>query len=261
MKVIITDDEILVAQNLEMLLKRYCPDIIVEGIAHSAKDAEALIRDKRPDIVFLDVEMPNGNGFDLLKRFDQINFGVIFVTAFDHYAIKAIKYSAIDYLLKPVDIQDLVIAVNKAKAEIGKNVTAVQGDEQIKNKSVNQGLNLLLNNLAQPSARLQKLTLPTMDGMIFVNIDEILYCKSDGNYTSFYLANGQTPMATRQIGTYEDLLPEPLFCRIHRQYIVNVNKVSKYIKGRGGYVVMSDGKVIDVSVRKKEDFLNAYKVM
>jgi two-component system LytT family response regulator len=248
MKVIITDDEILVAQNLEMLLKRYCPDIIVEGIAHSAKDAEALIRDKRPDIVFLDVEMPNGNGFDLLKRFDQINFGVIFVTAFDHYAIKAIKYSAIDYLLKPIDINELVAAVEKA-------------DQQIKNKSVNQGLNLLLNNLAQPSARLQKLTLPTMDGMIFVNIDEILYCKSDGNYTSFYLANGQTPMATRQIGTYEDLLPEPLFCRIHRQYIVNVNKVSKYIKGRGGYVVMSDGKVIDVSVRKKEDFLNAYKVM
>jgi len=248
MKVIIVDDEILVAQNLEMLLKRYCSDVVVEGISHSAKDAEVLIRDKRPDIVFLDVEMPNGNGFDLLKRFDQVNFGVIFVTAFDHYAIKAIKYSAIDYLLKPIDINELVAAVQKAEL-------------QQKNKSVNQGLNLLLNNLAQPAARLQKLTLPTMDGMIFVNIDEILYCKSDGNYTSFYLANGQTPMATRQIGTYEDMLPEPLFCRIHRQYIINVNKVSKYIKGRGGYVVMSDGKIIDVSVRKKEDFLNAYKNM
>ena len=131
---------------------------------------------------------------------------------------------------------------------------------QIKNKSVSQGLNLLLQNLAQP-ARLQRLSLPTMDGMIFVNIDDILYCKSDGNYTSFFLVNGQNPVVTRQIGTYEDLLPEPLFCRIHRQYIVNVNKVSKYIKGRGGYVVMSDGKIIDVSVRKKEDFLNAYKLM
>jgi two-component system LytT family response regulator len=248
MKVIIVDDETLVAKNLELLLNRYCPDVIIEGIAHSAKDAELLIRDKRPDIIFLDVEMPHGNGFDLLKRFDQINFGVIFVTAFDHYAIKAIKYSAIDYLLKPIDINELVAAVAKAQA-------------QLKSKSVNQGLNLLLQNLAQPAARLQKLTLPTMDGMIFVNIDDILYCKSDGNYTSFYLLNGQNPMATRQIGTYEDLLPEPLFCRIHRQYIVNVNKVSKYIKGRGGYVVMSDGKIIDVSVRKKEDFLNAYKLM
>ena len=248
MKVIIVDDEILVAQNLEMLLKRYCPDVVIEGVVHSAKDAEELIRDKRPDVIFLDVEMPNGNGFDLLKRFDQVNFGVIFVTAFDHYAIKAIKYSAIDYLLKPIDINELTAAVQKAEL-------------QIKNKSVNQGLNLLLNNLAQPVSRLQKLTLPTMDGMMFVNIDEILYCKSDGNYTLFYLANGQTPMATRQIGTYEDMLPEPLFCRIHRQYIVNVNKVSKYIKGRGGYVVMSDGKIIDVSVRKKEDFLNAYKNM
>ena len=248
MKVIIVDDEILVAQNLEMLLKRYCPDVVIEGVVHSAKDGEELIRDKRPDVIFLDVEMPNGNGFDLLKRFDQVNFGVIFVTAFDHYAIKAIKYSAIDYLLKPIDINELTAAVQKAEL-------------QIKNKSVNQGLNLLLNNLAQPVSRLQKLTLPTMDGMMFVNIDEILYCKSDGNYTLFYLANGQTPMATRQIGTYEDMLPEPLFCRIHRQYIVNVNKVSKYIKGRGGYVVMSDGKIIDVSVRKKEDFLNAYKNM
>lgn len=173
---------------------------------------------------------------------------MIFVTAFDHYAIKAIKYSAIDYLLKPIDINELVAAVAKAKSEL-------------KSKSVSQGLNLLLQNLAQPVTRLQKLTLPTMDGMIFVNLDEILYCKSDGNYTSFYLVNGQNPMATRQIGTYEDLLPEPLFCRIHRQYIINVNKVSKYIKGRGGYVVMSDGKIIDVSVRKKEDFLNAYKLM
>lgn len=248
MKVIIVDDEILVAKNLELLLNRYCPEIIIEGIAHSAKEGEVLIRDKRPDVIFLDVEMPHGNGFDLLKRFDQINFGVIFVTAFDHYAIKAIKYSAIDYLLKPIDINELVAAVAKAQA-------------QLKNKSVNQGLNLLLQNLAQPAARLQKLTLPTMDGMIFINIDEILYCKSDGNYTSFYLVNGQNPVATRQIGTYEDMLPEPLFCRIHRQYIVNVNKVSKYIKGRGGYVVMSDGKIIDVSVRKKEDFLNAYKMM
>jgi two-component system LytT family response regulator len=246
MRTIIVDDEILVAQNLQMILHRYCPTVEIDAIAHSAKDAEALIRDKNPDIIFLDVEMPNGNGFDLLKRFDQINFGVIFVTAFDHYAIRAIKYSAIDYLLKPIDINELVIAVQKAES-------------QIKNKSVNLGLNLLLHNLANPGTRMQKITLPTIDGMVFVNIDDILYCKSDGNYTSFFLANGQTPMVTKQIGMYEDLLPEPLFCRIHRQYIINVNKVTKYIKGRGGYVVMNDGKIIDVSVRKKEDFLNAYK--
>lgn len=248
MRSIIVDDEKLVARNLEMLLGRYCTDVTVEGIAHSAKEAEELIKDKSPDLVFLDVEMPHGNGFDLLKKFDQINFGVIFVTAFDHYAIKAIKYSAIDYLLKPIDINDLKAAVEKAQA-------------QVKNRSINQGLNLLLQNLAQPAARLQKLTLPTMDGMMFVSIDEILYCKSEGNYTYFFLVNGQNPMVTRQIGTYEDLLPEPLFCRIHRQYIINVNKVSKYIKGRGGYVVMNDGKIIDVSARKKDDFLNAYKLI
>ena len=246
MKAVIIDDEILVAKNMQMLLTRYCPDVLVEGIGHSAKEAEELIKDKRPDVVFLDVEMPHGNGFDLLKRMEHIDFGVIFVTAFDHYAIRAIKYSAIDYLLKPIDINELVAAVKKAEL-------------QLKSKSINQGLNLLLHNLAQPAGKLQKLTLPTMEGMIFVDVDDILYCKSDGNYTTFYLLNGQNPMVTRQIGTYEDLLPEPLFCRVHRQYIINVNKVSKYIKGRGGYVVMSDGKIIDVSVRKKEDFLNAYK--
>jgi len=246
MRVIIVDDEILVAENLKLLLNRYCPDVEIEGIAHSAKDAEGLIQDKRPDVIFLDVEMPHGNGFDLLKKIEHLDFGVIFVTAFDHYAIRAIKYSAIDYLLKPIDVNDLLAAVKKAEL-------------QLKNKSINQGLNLLLHNLAQPAAKLQKLTLPTMDGMMFVNLDDILYCKSDGNYTSFYLLNGQVPMVTRQIGTYEDLLPEPLFCRVHRQYIINVNRVSKYIKGRGGYVVMSDGKIIDVSARKKEDFLNAYK--
>jgi two-component system LytT family response regulator len=248
MRSVIIDDEILVARNLQLLLGRYCPEVTVEGIAHSARDAEQLIRDQSPDVVFLDVEMPHGNGLDLLKKFDKIDFGIIFVTAFDHYAVRAIKYSAIDYLLKPVDVDELKAAVQKAQL-------------QLKSKSVNVGLNLLLQNLAQPASRLQKLTLPTMDGMIFVNIDDILYCKSEGNYTYFYLVNGQIPMVTKQIGIYEDLLPEPLFCRIHRQYIINVNKVSKYIKGRGGYVVMSDGKIIDVAARKKDDFLNAYKII
>ena len=248
MRAIIVDDELLVAKNLELILNRYCPEVEVAAIAHSADAAEKLIKDMDPDLVFLDVEMPHGNGFDLLKRFNQIRFGLIFVTAFDHYAINAIKYSAIDYLLKPIDIDDLVGAVRKAAI-------------QLKNRSVNQSLNILLHNVAQPAARLQKLSLPTMDGMVFLNINDIMYCKSEGNYTTFYLENGQSHLITRQIGVYEELLPEPLFCRIHRQYIVNVNKVSKYVKGRGGHVIMTDGKEIDVSVRKKDDFLSAYELI
>ena len=248
MRAIIVDDELLVAKNLELILNRYCPEVEVAAIAHSADAAEKLIKDMDPDLVFLDVEMPHGNGFDLLKRFNQIRFGLIFVTAFDHYAINAIKYSAIDYLLKPIDIDDLVLAVQKAAI-------------QLKNRSVNQSLNILLHNVAQPAAKLQKLSLPTMDGMVFLNINDIMYCKSEGNYTTFYLENGQSHLITRQIGVYEELLPEPLFCRIHRQYIVNVNKVSKYVKGRGGHVIMTDGKEIDVSVRKKDDFLSAYELI
>jgi two-component system LytT family response regulator len=247
MRAVIVDDEVLVAKNLELLLNRYCPGVVIDGIANSSKAAKALIEDKEPDLVFLDVEMPYANGFELLQSFDQIKFEVIFVTAFDHYAIKAIKYSALDYLLKPIDIEELKTAVVKAQ-------------NAIKSRNVSQSLNVLLHNMAQPSSKMQKLSLPTMDGMIFIAIDEISYCRSEGNYTHFYLSNGQTHMATRQIGTYEELLPEPYFCRIHRQFIINVNKVSKYIKGRGGYVVMNDGKVIDVSARKKEDFLNAYQL-
>ncbi|MBS1686144.1 MAG: response regulator transcription factor [Bacteroidetes bacterium] len=248
MRAIIVDDEILVAQNLNLLLNRYCPDVQVLGMVHSASEAEKLIRAEEPDLVFLDVEMPGGNGFDLLRRFSQIRFGIIFVTAFDHYAVQAIKFSAIDYLLKPIDINELRAAVAKAQ-------------EQQKSRSINQSLNILLHNMAQPATRLQKLSLPTLDGMTFISINDIVYCQSDGNYTLFFLDNGDKLLITRQIGVYEELLPEPLFCRIHRQYIINVNKVTRYVKGRGGHVVMSDGREIDVAVRKKDDFLNAYSLI
>lgn len=245
MRAIIVDDERLVAQNLHTLLSRYTPGVNVLGMVHSASEAENLIKETDPDLIFLDVEMPGGNGFDLLRRFTRIKFGVIFVTAFDHYAVQAIKFSAIDYLLKPIDINELVTAVQKAQ-------------EQMKSRNINQSLNILLHNMAQPATKLQKLSLPTQDGMIFINVNDILYCQSDGNYTNFHLADGQRLLITRQIGVYEELLPEPLFCRIHRQYIINVNRVTRYVKGRGGHVVMSDGQEIDVAVRKKDDFLNAY---
>ena len=248
MRAIIVDDELLVARNLDILLSRYCPNVEIMCIAHSVGEAEAMIREKEPDVIFLDVEMPGGNGFDLLRRFSQIRFGVIFVTAFDHYAVQAIKFSAIDYLLKPIDINELTTAVKKA-------------EEQIKSRNINQSLSILLHNMAQPATKLQKLSLPTLEGMTFININDILYCQSDGNYTLFFLENGQKLLITRQIGVYEELLPEPLFCRIHRQYIVNVNRVIRYVKGRGGHVVMSDGQEIDVAARKKDDFLNAYSLM
>lgn len=248
MRAVIVDDEKLVAQNLHSLLSRYCPIVEIAGTAHNINDAEKLIKELEPDLIFLDVEMPGGNGFDLLRRFTNIKFGVIFVTAFDHYAVQAIKFSAIDYLLKPIDISELITAVNKAQ-------------EQLKSRSINQSLNILLHNMAQPATKLQKLSLPTLDGMTFININDILYCQSDGNYTIFHLENGQRLLITRQIGVYEELLPEPLFCRIHRQYIINVNRVTRYVKGRGGHVVMTDGQAIDVAARKKDDFLNAYSLI
>jgi len=216
-------------RNLELLLTRYCPEVEVAAIAHSADEAEKVIRDLDPDLIFLDVEMPHGNGFDLLKRFNQVRFGVIFVHRFDHYAIKAIKYSAIDYLLKPIDIDELVAAVQKAGA-------------QLKSKSVNQSLNILLHNMAQPAAKLQKLSLPTTDGMIFVSINDILYCKSEGNYTSFYLENGQSPLITRQIGIYERTTSRAIVLQDTPPIYRECNRVTKYVKGRGGHVVMSDGK-------------------
>jgi two-component system LytT family response regulator len=236
------DDEPLVIKNLETLLKKYCPQIRVSGTADSAVSGKRLIESLKPQLVFLDIEMPYGNGFDLLKSFPAGSFNVIFVTAFDSYAVRAIKHSAIDYILKPIDKEELKASVQKAEEII------IQRKESL-------GLDNLIANIKTLQSDSKRIALPTLDGLVFVDTENIIYCQSGGNYTNFYFKDGSNYLVSRQINEYNRILPAESFFRIHNEYIVNIKTIKKYIKGRGGSVILENGKSIAVSARKKEDFL------
>jgi two-component system LytT family response regulator len=200
------------------------------------------ITNHKPDLVFLDIEMPNGNAFDLLERFKEINFNIIFVTAYDHYAIKAIKFSAIDYILKPVDPEELVNAVSRFES-------------QHENKqSLDKKFKTLLSNV-KPENKLKKVGIPDGDGLIFINLADIIRCDSDGNYTYFILTSGKKIIVSRTLGEYEQMFMDDNFFRVHRSHLINLEHVKKYIKGEGGYVIMSDNSQVEVSRRNKNEFL------
>jgi two-component system LytT family response regulator len=242
---VIVDDEPNVVMNLALMLKEYCPEVSILGTANSQKDAHQIIENKMPDIVFLDIEMPNGNGFDLLKSFKKVDFQVIFVTAHSHYALDAIKVSALDYLLKPIDIDDLKGAVAKISAKV--------------NSGDNPQLRELLQKLNSRELSHNKVAIPTMEGLEFISLNDIIYCRADGHYTVIELTGSLTIISSKRIGEYELLLPSSLFCRIHNSYLINLKHIRKYIKGKGGSVIMDNGKAIEVSIRKKEAFLEQFE--
>lgn len=244
-KAIIVEDEARNADVLKSLLGRYCPNVDIHSVATTVKQAIDTIYEVDPDLVFLDIELPDASGFKVIEHFPQKKFNVIFVTAFEHYAVKAIKASALDYLLKPVDIDDLVAAVNKAEKEIN-------------NPDVAKRKEAFLYNARQDSAVKQKIALPTIDGLLFVNQEDIIQCQAEGNYTYFYLTNKDKIMVSKSLNYFEDVLDEELFCRTHQSHLVNLGHIKKYIKGRGGYILMSDDSKVEVSVRMKNDFLDRF---
>jgi two-component system LytT family response regulator len=192
--------------------------------------------------VFLDIEMTHGNAFDLLNQLQPVEFQVIFVTAFDNYAIRAFKYSAVDYLLKPIDIDDL-------RASLGRVLQRVQG------KTFVDQMETLLYNVETFQLTQQKMAVPTLTGLVFIPIKDIMRFEAKGSYTTIFLTNTEQIIATRNIKEYEDLLPSAIFCRVHNSHIINLHKIQKYHKGRGGYVVMEDGTNIEVASRRREEFL------
>lgn len=242
MRTVLIDDEAGSVRVLRKLLEAYCPQVEVVGQADGVESGMLLIQNARPDLVFLDIEMTRGNAFDLLNQLMPLNFQVIFVTAFDNYAIRAFKYSTVDYLLKPVDIDDLCRAVEKAAA----NSSAKGFMDQMK---------VLLHNVESLQISQQKMAIPTISGLQFVAIKEILRFEAKGSYTTIFLYNGEQVLATRNIKEYEDLLPKHHFCRIHHSHIINLGRIQKYQKGRGGYVVMEDGTAIEVASRRRDEFL------
>jgi two-component system LytT family response regulator len=241
LKAIIIDDEPYCCEILAAMIESDCPNVEIVNISGNGADALKAIRQFSPDIVFLDVEMPKMNGFEMLEQLPSINFHLIFTTSYDQYALKAIRFSAIDYLLKPVDREELKKAVEKVKQRI-----------QI---PIPQQLEILMQKIKQPSHPVNKIALPTMEGLQMIPVDSIISCESDDNYTNIQLKGKKKLLVTRSLKEMEEILEQHSFIRVHRFYLVNMNEIEKYIKGEGGYLVMSDGSSIDVARNKKEVLL------
>ena len=244
-RAIIVEDEQRSANVLKTFIERYCEGVEVISHESTVKGGTEAIERLQPDLVFLDVELPDGSGFNVLEHFPGNELNIIFVTAYEHYAFKAIKACAIDYLLKPVDIDDLVKAVNKAKLEIG------TADVEKKKAA-------LLYNFKQKGGYHQKIALPTMEGIIFVQLQDIVLCKAEGNYTQVYLQKEPDILVSKPLSHFEEILDEQQFCRTHQSYLVNLSHVEKYIKGRGGYLIMSNGMNVEVSARLKNELLDRF---
>jgi len=240
-KAIIVDDEHRCCETLATLLKRYCPQIEVAGIFHSGQTALPAIKSMPPQILFLDIEMPQMNGFELLERLPEINFELIFTTSYDQYAIKAFHFSALDYLLKPIDREELQKAVQKVI--------------QRQAHPLPQQIDILLKKLHHPATAINKIALPTMEGLQMIPVDSIISCASEGNYTIFFLKNNKKIIVSRILKEIEEMLQDHSFARVHNSYIVNLNEIEKYVKGEGGYLILSDGSTVDVSRSRKENLL------
>lgn len=244
MKAIIVDDEKDSREILANYLKKYCPDVMVCGFGESVATGLESIRQHQPDIVFLDIEMPYGNGFDLLDKVDDLTFETVFVTAFGNYAIQALNQSAAYYLLKPIDIDELIKAVEKIKHER-------------RSENYFQHSRVLLDNIKSTSQ--QKIMLPTMEGFEIVSINTILYCEAVDNFTRFFFEIGQPLLICRTLKYFEEVLKDHGFLRIHRSYLINPNFVVRYSKGKGGYVTMKNEQELEVSPNKKKEFLDLFE--
>jgi two-component system LytT family response regulator len=241
LKAVLVDDDESNLSSLSEKLSRHCPQIQIIARCDNAQDGIQVIEREQPDVVFLDIEMPIMNGFVMLQQLNYKNFELIFITAYDHYAIKAIRFSALDYLVKPVDIEELKAAVSKAE----KN--------RVSHSPVSQ-VEFLLEHIKKSRPRL--ITIPTSDGLRFINMEDIIYLEASNNYTNIYLST-QKFLVSRTLKDFEELLPAESFLRIHHSYIINKYFVERYIRGEGGQVAMRNGTVLDVSKRKKTDFLQA----
>lgn len=243
---IIVDDERNSRDSLQKKLEQYCPAVHVISMCENGDEGIAKIESLRPDIVFLDVEMPRMNGFTMLKQLTSRDFEVIFTTAYDHYAIQAIRYSALDYLVKPIEAEELVQAVHRAI-------------ERRRDLLVNHRIENLLHNYLNEKESPIRIAIPSLEGLQFIETAEILYLNADGNYTSIYMERGVKIVVSKTLKEFDELLTSSVFIRIHHSYLINKNHVLKYVKGDGGQVLMRNGAVLDVSRRKKEEFLKAIR--
>ena len=241
MRAIIIDDEDHCITTLKWDLKKYCPEVEIVGTASDGEKGLVLITGITPDLVFLDVEMPRLNGIDMLERLDVIDFKVIFTTAYDKYAIKAFKLSAVDYLLKPIDKDELIQAIDRVEILKVKN-----SGEQI--ETVKHNLN--------PRSELKKIVIPTSEGLLFFDVNEIINIEAQSNYSYIYFKDNTKLLSSKNLKEFEESLPDDTFFRCHRSHLINMNYIKKYVKGEGGIIVLSNEREVEVSRRKKNEFLD-----
>ncbi len=243
-KALIIDDEQHCIDRLTRLLLSHSNQLEIIGTARSVEDGIKLILLTQPGLIFLDVQMKDKTGFDLLRALPEINFAVIFTTAFEKFALQAIKFSAIDYLLKPIDTDDLNAALLKLRNEISKKLMA-------------EKIDTLLQNTLHHNVAPKKLIVPTINGFEFLEIADIVRCQSDINYTTIYLNNKQKLVVAKTLKEFEEMLSEHSFFRVHNSHLINLTYIKSYNKGKGGSVILNDGCEIEVSSRRKEDFLKS----
>lgn len=246
MKAIIIDDEIDAVEALHLTLLDVCPEVAVAGKYTDPVKGLAALRAQAPDILFLDIEMPVLNGFQLLEELTEIPFALVFTTAYDRFAVKAFRFSAIDYLLKPISPDELRRAVDKIAEK--QRVDKVQ-------------LDFLRRQMYAPSdtRHFDKIALPYTHGYTFVELSDVLYCESDSSYTKFFLASGEMYLITKTLGDVEEMLAGGDFFRIHKQFLVNLKHIRNYIRGDGGYVVMPNKVSIPISRIKKDEFTERFR--
>jgi two-component system, LytTR family, response regulator len=239
MRAILIDDEISNVENLRILLEKHCPKVTIVATAQNVNDAVDAIAKYLPDLIFLDIQMSEQTGFDVLKMLPKRNFEVIFVTAYDQYGIEAVKFAALDYLLKPVDIEELINAVNKVEYKLGIQVQTSQ-------------LDFLLQQLKKPETQGNKIALPMQSEIRYVALSDIVRCEADNTYTHFFLSSGEKILVSKSLKEYADLLRPNGFLRTHQSHLVNPKYVKSWLKEDGGVLRLSSGEKIPISKPNKD---------
>ncbi len=242
---IVIEDEEKSLHVIGSLIQQFAPDLKLAGTAGSVAKGVRLIEDMAPQLVFLDIRLSDGTGFDVLRKLSSRNFELVCITAYDNYAVEAFRFSAIDYLLKPIGIPEFKEAIERAR-------------KKITEKNGRQHIETLLHNLARQNVHDRKIGVATITGFEFIDLGDIVWCNSEGSYTTFFLVNKTKLISSRNLGSYEDLLCANNFCRIHNASIINLRYVKSYIKGKNGYVVMTNGDKLEISQRRKGDFLDKF---
>jgi two-component system LytT family response regulator len=240
-KAILIDDELNSLQNLQQKLEEFCPDVNIIAISQKPEEGLLLLKQHQPDVVFLDIEMPRMSGFRMLEELGEYDFDIIFTTAYNHYSIDAIRISAFDYLVKPIGIEDLQQAVERLS--------------KMRSKQTKEKIDILKKSLSDNRSQEDKIAISTSEGIEFIPIKNIIHIESKSNYSKIYLPENKTIMVTKILKDFEEMLLPYNFYRVHNSHLINLNYIKKYIRSQGGHVMLQDGTVIDISRRKKDEFL------